>query len=77
MEYTLYEIVKLRLHIFLNYLGIGYGSPNAFYDILLCVNMEQLDFILILDFVFIVKLFPHMLVISDKIGGRRSLILVA
>ena len=41
------------------------------------ISFCVLDFILISDFVFIVKLFHHMLVISDKIGGRRSLILVA
>ena len=41
------------------------------------ISFCVLDFILILDFVFIVKLFPHMLVISDMIGGPWSSILVA
>ena len=32
-----------------------------------------LDFIFMMDCVFIVKVFYHMLVTSDKISGRRSL----
>ena len=54
------------------FLDIGYKSPNAFHDIIFV-----LDFAIQMDCSFIEKLFHHMVVTSDKISGRRSLILAS
>ena len=50
---------------------MGHGPPNAFYDIFFVV-----DFIFILDCVFLVKLFHHV-VVTSEISGQRSIILVS
>ena len=44
-------------------------TPNTFYDMFFCFGLY-----LLMDCVFMVKLFHHIVVNSDKISGRRTLI---